>query len=318
MDIDTLTEILILIGIVLIVLAIGLRARLENPLLLLHKPALGLRAMAAMFVVLPLFALLVTRLFPLQQEVGAALLGLAVSPMLPPWAKTGAKIGGHGDYVFGLQVLATGVSIFVVPVMLWLAAWIFDIKATFNPLVFSLVLLVTVGVPLAIGMAVTKFLPGVAQRIAGLTERIGTVVLLLGIVALFVASHSVIFGVIGQGTLIAIVVIVGFGLLVGHLLGGPDPGNRGALATATASRHPGIALLLAVGVFPDNEKVILGTVLLYLLANIALTVPYQRWRKKVLSREAQCQVFPFDLKTLRQGHNEKKRTENTGINDDRT
>jgi hypothetical protein len=43
MDIDTLTEILILIGIVLIVLAIGLRARLENPLLLLHKPALARR-----------------------------------------------------------------------------------------------------------------------------------------------------------------------------------------------------------------------------------------------------------------------------------
>lgn len=284
MDIDKLTEIVILVGIVLIVLAIGLRARFENPLLLLHKPTLGLRAMAAMFVVLPLFALLVTWLFPLQQVVAAALLGFAVSPMLPPWAKTGAKMGGQGDYIFGLQVLATAASIFVVPVMLWLVAWIFEIKATFDPLAFSIVLLVTVGVPLAAGIAVTRFLPGVAQRIAGPIELIGTVVLLLGVVALFVASHSVILGVIGQGTLVAIVAIVGFGLLVGHLLGGPDPGNRGALATATASRHPAIALLLAVGVFPDNEKVILGTVLLYLLVNIVLTIPYQLWRKKVLSR----------------------------------
>jgi len=293
MDIETLTEIVIVIGIVLIVLAIGLRARFENPLLLLQKPALGLRAMAAMFIVLPLFALLVTRLFPLQQGVGAALLGFVVSPMLPPWAKTGEKIGGRSDYVFGLQVLATGVSIFVVPVMLWLVAWIFDIKATFNPLLFSLVLLVTVGAPLAIGMAITKFLPAVAQRIAGLTERIGTVLLLLGVLALLVSSYSVILGVIGQGTLIAIFVIVGFGLLVGHLLGGPDPGDRGALATATASRHPGIALLLAVGVFPDNEQVILGTVLLYLLVNIALIFPYQRWRKKVLSRGVEGQVSPL-------------------------
>jgi len=122
----------------------------------------------------------------------------------------------------------------------------------------------------------------------------------------------------GQGTLVAIVVIVGFGLLAGHLLGGPDPGNRGALATATASRHPGIALLLAVGVFPENEKVILGTVLLYLLANIALTVPYQRWRKKVLSHGVEGQVFPFDLETLSQVHKGKQRAENAGINDDRT
>ena len=310
MDIEALTKIVLVVGIVLIVLAIGLRARLENPLLLLQKPVLGLRAMVAMFVVLPLFAVLMIRLFPLQQGVGATLLGFAVSPMLPPWAKTGEKVGGHGDYVFGLQILATVVSIFVVPVMIWLVAWIFDIKATFDPLVFSLVLLVTVGAPLAIGMAITKFLPNVAQRITGLTERIGMLLFLLGTVALLVASYSVIFDVIGHGTLTAIVFIVGFGLLAGHLLGGPDPGNRGALATATASRHPGIALVLATGVFPDNEKVILGTVLLYLLFSIVLIVPYQCWRKKVLSRGFEGQVPPLDLKTPGQGPNKNKNTEN--------
>jgi BASS family bile acid:Na+ symporter len=157
---------------------------------------------------------------------------------------------------------------------------------TFEPFRFSMVLLITVGVPLALGMAATKFLPGFAQRIAAMTERIGNVMLLLGVIAELVSSHSVILGAIGQGTLVAIVAFIGFGLLVGHWLGGPDPGNRGALATATASRHPGIALLLAVGVFPDNEEIIHGTVVLYLLATVALTIPYQRWRNKVLTRGA--------------------------------
>ena len=286
LDLDAVIILVTVIGIVLIVFAIGLRSRLENPLLLLHQPALGLRAMAAMFLAVPLFTLALTRLFPLQQGVGAVLLGLAVSPMLPPWGKTGCKIGGHGDYVFGLQVLATLISIFVVPVMIWLVAWIFELHVTFDPVRFSMVLLITVGVPLALGMAATKFRPALAQRIVGMTERIGNIVLLLGVVGLLVTSHAVILGAIGQGTLAAIVAFIGFGLLVGHWLGGPDPGNRGALATATASRHPGIALLLAVGVFPDNEKTILGTVLLYLLSSIALTVPYLRWRKKVLAREA--------------------------------
>ncbi len=286
METDTIITLVVVIGIILIVFAIGLRSRPDDPLLLLHKPALGLRAMAAMFLAVPLFTLALTRLFPLQQGVGAVLLGLAVAPMLPPWAKTGAKLGGQGDYVFGLQVLATCVSIFVVPVVSWLVAWIFDLHVTFDPFRFFMVLLITVGVPLALGMAATKFCPGFAQRIVGMTERIGTVVLLLGVVALLVTSRSVILGAIGQGTLAAIVAFIGFGLLAGHWLGGPDPGNRSALATAAASRHPGIALLLAVGVFPDNEKTILGTVLLYLLASIALTIPYQRWRNKVLARGA--------------------------------
>jgi BASS family bile acid:Na+ symporter len=282
MSMDTIIKLVIVTGIVLIVFAIGIRARIENPLLLVRKPALALRAMVAMFVLLPLFALMVTRLLPLQQGVGAALLGVAVSPMLPPWAKMGSKVGAKGDYVFGLQVLATAFSIFVVPVMLWLVDLIFNIRGTFNPFAFSMILFVTVGLPLALGLATGRYRPDSAPRLADLAERGGNVLLVLGVIGLLVTSGSVIPAVIGQGTLLAILAITGFGLLVGHLLGGPDPGNRGALATATASRHPGIALLLATEVFPDRERAILGTVLLYLVVDIAITVPYQRWRKKVL------------------------------------
>jgi BASS family bile acid:Na+ symporter len=274
MSMDTVIKLGLVAGIVLIVFAIGVRARIENPLLLVRRPALALRAMVAMFVLLPLFALMVTRLLPLQQGVGAALLGVAVSPMLPPWAKTASKVGAKDDYVFGLQVIATVFSIFVVPVMLWLVELVFDVRATFNPFAFSMVLLVTVGLPMALGLATGRYRPGSAPRLADLTERGGNVLLVLGVIGLLVTSGSVIPAVIGQGTLLAI--------LAGHLLGGPDPGNRGALATATASRHPGIALLLASEVFPDSERAILGTVLLYLIASIAITVPYQRWRRKVL------------------------------------
>jgi BASS family bile acid:Na+ symporter len=271
MSMDTVIKLGLVAGIVLIVFAIGVRARIENPLLLVRRPALALRAMVAMFVLLPLFALMVTRLLPLQQGVGAALLGVAVSPMLPPWAKTASKVGAKDDYVFGLQVIATVFSIFVVPVMLWLVELVFDVRATFNPFAFSMVLLVTVGLPMALGLATGRYRPGSAPRLADLTERGGNVLLVLGVIGLLVTR-----------TLLAILAITGFGLLVGHLLGGPDPGNRGALATATASRHPGIALLLASEVFPDSERAILGTVLLYLIASIAITVPYQRWRRKVL------------------------------------
>ena len=292
MSMDTVIKLVLVTGIVLIVFAIGVRARIENPLLLVRKPALALRAMVAMFVLLPLFAVMVTRLLPLQQGVGAALLGVAVSPMLPPWAKTGSKVGAKGDYVFGLQVLATAFSILVVPVMLWLVELVFHVRATFNPFAFSMILLITVGLPLAVGLAMGRYRPGSAPRIADRAERGGNVLLVLGAIGLLVTSGSVIPAVIGQGTLLAILAITGFGLLVGHLLGGPDPGNRGALATATASRHPGIALLLASEVFPDSQRAILGTVLLYLIASIAITVPYQRWRVKVLALADVAAVDP--------------------------
>jgi len=68
-----------------------------------------------------------------------------------------------------------------------------------------------------------------------------------------------------------------------HLLGGPHPGNRGALASATVSRHPAVALLLASGAFPEQEATVIGAVLLYLLTALLLAVPYERWRKSVIS-----------------------------------
>ncbi len=279
MDPMIVLKLVLLLGVVLLVVAIGIRARLENPLLLLRRPALALRAMLAMYVALPAFVLVLVWLLPLQAGVGAALLGFAVSPVLPPWAKQGTAAGGQTDYVIGLQVLSSGVALLIVPLMIWIVYRVFGVETVLDPLAVELVLLVTVAVPLAIGMGLARFCPGAAPRLAALADRVGGIVLLLGAVVLLVAHGRAILGVIGQGTLVVTVAVVAFGLLAGHLLGGPDPGNRGALASATASRHPAVALLLASSALPEHEAAVTGTVLLYLLAALLLAIPYKRWRK---------------------------------------
>ena len=279
----TILKLVLLLGVVLLVVAIGIRARLEQPLLLLRRPALALRAMAAMYVALPAFVLVLVWLVPLQAGVGAVLLGFAVSPVLPPWAKKGAAVGGQADYVIGLQVLSSGVAILVIPLMIWIVYRVFGVETALDPLAVELVLLATVAAPLALGMGLARFYPGAAPRLAALADRVGGVVLLLGVAVLLIVHGRAILGVIGQGTLVVTVVVVALGLLVGHLLGGPDPGNRGALASATVLRHPAIALLLASGAFPEHEATVIGAVLLYLFAALLLAVPYERWRKSVTS-----------------------------------
>ena len=279
MNPETILKLVLLLGVVLLVVAIGIRARLEGLLRLLRSPALALRAMAAMYVALPAFVLLVVWLVPLQAGVGAVLLGFAVAPVLPPWAKKAAAAGGQADYVIGLEVLSCGVALLVVPLMIWIGYQVFGVATVLEPLAVELVLLVTVLAPLALGMGLARFSPSAAPRLAALADRVGGVVLLLGSVVLLIAHGRAILGVIGQGTLVITVAVVAFGLLVGHLLGGPDPGNRGALASATVHRHPAVALLLASGAFPEHEATVIGTVLLYLLASLLLAVPYERWRK---------------------------------------
>jgi BASS family bile acid:Na+ symporter len=276
---ETILKLVLLLGVVLLVVAIGTRARLEEPLLLLRRPALALRAMLAMYGALPAFVLLLVWLLPLREGVGAVLLGFAVSPVLPPWAKKGAAVGGNTDYVIGLQLLSTGLSILVVPLMIAIAYRLFGVVTVLKPLAMELVLLVTVAIPLALGIGLARLYPGVAPRLGALADRLGGVLLLLGAVVVLIAHGRSILAVIGQGTVIVTVVVIAFGLLVGQLLGGPDPGNRGALASATVSRHPAIALLLASGAFPEQEATVIGTVLLYLLVSLLLPIPYERWCK---------------------------------------
>ncbi len=279
MNPETILKLVLLLGVVLLVVAIGIRARQEDLLSLLRRPALALRAMAAMYVALPAFVLLVARFMPLQMGVAAVLLGFAVAPVLPPWAKKATAAGGQSDYVIGLEVLSCGVALLVVPLMIWIGYRLFGVATVLEPLAVELVLLATVAVPLALGMGLARLCPSAAPRLAALADRVGGVVLLVGLVVLLITQGRAILGVIGQGTLVVTVAVVAFGLLVGHLLGGPDPGNRGALASATVHRHPAIALLLASGAFPEQESTVIGTVLLYLLASLLLAVPYERWRK---------------------------------------
>ena len=279
MNPETILKLVLLLGVVLLVVDIGVRARLQEPLLLLRRPALALRAMLAMYVALPAFVLALVWLLPLREGVGAVLLGFSVSPVLPPWAKKGAAVGGHADYVIGLQLLSTGLSLLVVPLMIAIAYRLFGVVTVLQPLAMELVLLVTVAIPLALGIGLARLYPNVAPRLGALADRLGSFLILIGAIALLIAHGQKIVGVIGQGTVIVTIVVIAFGLLVGGLLGGPDPGNRRALASATVCRHPAIALLLASGAFPQQEATVIGTVLLYLLASLVLPIPYERWRR---------------------------------------
>jgi BASS family bile acid:Na+ symporter len=281
LNFEMILQLVLLLGIVLLVVAIGIRARLVHPQLLLRNPQLALRAVVAMYVVLPAFVLALVWLLPLQTGVGAVLLGFAVSPVLPPWASKGAAAGGNIDYVIRLELLSTVVALLVAPLMAWLAGRIFGMAIPFDPVAMAMVLLVTVVAPLAIGMGINRFQPGPAPRLADLADRAGGLLLLLGVVVLLIVEGRAIIGAFGQFTLVAVLAVIAFGLLAGHLLGGPDPGNRGALASATVLRHPAVALLLASAAFPEHEATVTGAVLLYLLTALLLAIPYERWRKSV-------------------------------------
>ena len=272
-------KLVLLLGVVLMVVGIGARVQLEDPLLLLHRPRLALRSLMAMYVLFPAFVLLLVWLLPLKQGVGAVLVGFAVSPVLPPWAKKGTALGARADYVIGLQLLSTAVCLVMVPLMIAIGERLFGVATYLEPRAMEIVLLATVLLPLGLGIGLGRVFPHTAPRLAAVADRLGSVVLLLGALVLLGVHGPKMVAVIGEGTVLLILIVIVFGLLFGELLGGPERGIRGALASATVSRHPAIALLLASGAFPQQQSTVIGTVLIYLLASIALPILLMRWRK---------------------------------------
>jgi BASS family bile acid:Na+ symporter len=77
---------------------------------------------------------------------------------------------------------------------------------------------------------------------------------------------------------VMIAAFVVLGLVVGHLLGGPDEGSRSALALSTSTRHPGVAMAVIAAVGAPAKEV-LPAVLLYLVVGAIVSLPYMKWRR---------------------------------------
>jgi bile acid:Na+ symporter, BASS family len=284
MDAAAIVKLAILLSVFFIVVSIGLRARPEDTLALIKQPMLVLKATLAMFVVMPLAVIFATKWLHLANPFPAALVALSVSPMPPILPKKEAKVGGQGSYIISLQVLGALTSIVAVPLFILVAEPVFGLNVPYQPAAMFKTLVLTVGAPLALGILIHRISPSVANRLSGPIGNVAMISLIVAATAVAFALGPNIIAAIGTGIIYSAIGMVLFGLLVGHVLGGPHPGNRGALAVATAARHPGVAIGLAATAFPEQKPVIAAAVLIYTLIAVIISLPYIRWRKAVMAR----------------------------------
>jgi len=266
------------ISIGLIVLAIGLRATPGDLTYVLRKPSLLLRSVLAMNVLMPLVAAGIAAAFHLRPAVEAALILLAVSPVPPILPGKEQKAGGNVSYAVGLLAVSAVLAIGSAPASIVLIGKLFGYSLDVPVARVVKVVASSVLVPLILGAIVRRLVPGAARVAKGLS-RIGSVVLLLGIVPVLVTTVPKMFALLGGFTLVAGAAFALVSLLVGHLLGGPAEDDRTVLALSTASRHPGVALAMGAAIAND-PKSLSAAVLFTFLVSVIVTGPYVKWRKR--------------------------------------
>jgi BASS family bile acid:Na+ symporter len=260
----------------IMVLCVGLKARLDDILYLLHRPGLLVRSLLAMNVLMPAVAIGIALVFSdLDRPLKVALIALAVSPVPPILPGTQLNAGGRASYVVGLLAIAAIVSIVFVPVAAEIIGRIFGEEVRTEPAAIAKVVLTSLLLPLALGVAVGRLAPSVAARLARPLSHVASVVLVLAFLPVLLRIWPAIVGAFGNFSLLAILVFVAIGLAVGHLLGGPNSEDRTVLALATASRHPAVAM--AVAHDTGDLLPVLGVVLICLIAGSVLGAAYIKW-----------------------------------------
>jgi BASS family bile acid:Na+ symporter len=249
MALKELVMLAIQVSILSTVFGFGLNATREDLLYLLRQPRLLARSLLAVFVILPIVAVALAAAFDFPQSAKIVLVALALSPVPPLLPRKEAGAGGQNSYALGMP-----------------------------PGTIAGVVVTGIILPLLAGMAVRTLSPALAERIVKPVALIARLLLPVAVVVLFASAVTSIWALVGDGTVLSMVILTVAGLAIGHVLGGPHPEQSVVLALSTACRHPALALTIATTNFPDRQFG--AIILMYLIVSGIVCVPYLKWHQR--------------------------------------
>ncbi|HEY2024517.1 hypothetical protein [Paraburkholderia sp.] len=267
--------VLLKVSIAVLIAGVGAGTSPSELTYLWRRPGLLLRSLTAMYLVVPAVAFGLVLIIPVEPGVKAAMLVLAVSagaPLLPRRLKN----LNSQQYIFSLLITSSLVAIVAVPVWAAMLDAYFDATVELSLRTVVSDIAEAVLLPIMIGMAARAMFPSWSERLSDRVLMIAGVVLAASGVVLLVVHREHLVGLTLPGVL-ALAALMIFALFIGHLFGGPEPDNRSALAIACATRHVGIALIVATE-FVGAKTLVL--VIAYFVTAFTVSSIYLTWRRR--------------------------------------
>lgn len=214
------------------------------------------RAVAANFVLVPLLAVAVTRLMPLAPPLATGLLLVATAAGAPFLIKLTEVAEGEMGSSTALLVVLLPVTVLTMPIVVPLLVS----GTTVSAGAIAVPLLVTMLLPLAVGMVLREWRPTWEQMLRPVSTKTSTVALLLLVAATVLANSTAITDLVVQGALLPALLVIGGAFGIGYLLGGSDARFREVLGLGTSQRNIAAATVVATQSFADPRIVVMVVV----------------------------------------------------------
>jgi len=263
----------------LMIFALGLRTTAADVMYLWKRPGLLLRSVLAMYVGVPLVAVVMVKTLDLPRTTQIALLVLAICAGAPLVPRKLAGSGGAPAYVLSLAVTSSLLAIVTVPLSVALLDWLFNARAEVDPLAVGRVVAISFLIPFLLGVAVHALAPSVARRLVTPVTNVAAAVFLVCAIVMLVLTVALIIEN-GARSFLALSALTVASLGIGHLLGGPRLEDRVSLAVLCATRH--IGLVIVVG-FARPSRAAVAVLSAYIVAALLVSTPYLAWQRARLA-----------------------------------
>jgi BASS family bile acid:Na+ symporter len=227
------------------------------------------------FVLMPLGALALVTLLKLDEPLGVGLLLLGAAAGAPFLPKLAQIAKGNLAFGVGLMVLLMVVTVGYLPLVLPSLLP----GVTVNPAQIARSLFLLMLLPLAGALAVKAYFADVAAGTKPLLDRLSNLGLILVVLLITVTNVNNVLSVFGTRGILAGLIFIAIGFVIGWLLGGPDTNTRRVLALGTAQRNIAAALVVGSQSFSDPKVVVM--VVVVAIVSLLILMPLSRMLAKV-------------------------------------
>jgi BASS family bile acid:Na+ symporter len=221
--------------------SMGLSLQMAQIIAPLKNVKLVILALVANFILVPLLAVVITLVIPLDEPIRIGLILLATAAGAPFLPKLAEVAKGSTAFSVGLMVLLMVVTIIYLPLVLPLLLGGVEV----NPWDIAQSLILLMLIPLAIGLFVKARYEEMAAKIQPTFGQASNLALLVLTVAGLVLNFRDMIGLVGSLGLLAGVIFIVVSLIIGYFMGGSDGDTRSVMGLGTAQRNISAALVVA-------------------------------------------------------------------------